>query len=133
MTLSACYKGESSRINAVTQEASRLFLLPAHLVHEATRKFPAWQRFAFESFGFRYEELLQTLESVVFQQLDQRLKRYLLEKSAAMNTTRLQISQQQIADDLNASREIISRLIKQFESKGFLRHARGVIDIFSLV
>lgn len=133
MTLSACYKGESSRINAVTQEASRLFLLPAHLVHEATRKFPAWQRFAFESFGFRYEELLQTLESVVFQQLDQRLKRYLLEKAAALQTTRLQISQQQIAYDLNASREIISRLIKQFESKGFLRHARGVIEIFSLV
>ena len=69
----------------------------------------------------------------MFQQLDQRLKRYLLEKSATMNTTRLQISQQQIADDLNASREIISRLIKQFESKGFLRHARGVIEIFSLV
>ena len=133
MTLSACYRGESSRITAVTQESSRLFLLPAHLVHEATRKFPAWQRFAFESFGFRYEELLQTVESVVFQQLDQRLKRYLLEKSATMNTTRLQISQQQIADDLNASREIISRLIKQFESKGFLRHARGVIEIFSLV
>jgi CRP/FNR family transcriptional regulator len=133
MTLSACYKGESSRINAFTQEPSHLFLLPAHLVHEATRKFPAWQRFAFDSFGFRYEELLQTLESVVFQQLDQRLKRYLLEKGASMNTNRLQISQQQIADDLNASREIISRLIKQFETKGFLRHARGVIEIFSIV
>ncbi|HAD12302.1 MAG TPA: Crp/Fnr family transcriptional regulator [Saprospirales bacterium] len=133
MTLSACYKGESSRINAITQETSQLFLLPAHLIHEATRKFPAWQRFAFESFGFRYDELLHTLESVVFQQLDQRLKHYLLEKAAALQTNRLQISQQQIADDLNASREIISRLIKQFENKGFLRHARGVIEIFSLV
>jgi CRP/FNR family transcriptional regulator len=133
MTLSACYKGESSRINAVTQEPSRIFLLPAQLIHEATRKFPAWQRFAFESFGFRYDELLHTLESVVFQQLDQRLKHYLLEKAAALNTTKLHISQQQIADDLNASREIISRLIKQFETKGFLRHARGVIEIFSLV
>ena len=129
MTLSACYKGEPSRINAVTQESSTLVLLPATLIHEATQRFPAWQRFAFESFGNRFDELLHTLESVVFQQLDERLKHYLLEKSAALHTTRLQISQQQIADDLNASREVISRLIRQFEQKGFLRHSRGVIEI----
>jgi CRP/FNR family transcriptional regulator len=131
MTLSACYKGETSRVNALTQEPSTILLLPASLIHEATRRFPAWQRFAFHSFGSRFDELLHTLESVVFQQLDERLKRYLLEKSAALHTTRLQISQQQIADDLNASREVISRLIRQFEQKGILRHARGVIEIFS--
>jgi len=133
MTLSACYRGETSRVNAVTQEESILVLLPAALIHEATRRFPAWQRFAFESFGSRYDELLYTLESVVFQQLDERLKHYLLEKSAALKSARLQISQQQIADDLHASREIISRLIRQFEQMGFLRHARGVIEIISPV
>lgn len=130
MTLSACYKGESSRINAVTQEQSTVVLVPAALIHEATRRFPAWQRFAFDSFGYRYDELLHTLESVVFQQLDERLRHYLLEKAAALQTNRLQISQQQIADDLNASREVISRLIRQFEQKGFLHHVRGVIEIF---
>lgn len=131
MTLSACYKGETSRINAVTQEPSTLLLLPASLIQEATRRFPAWQRFAFDSFGNRFDELLHTLESVVFQQLDERLKHYLLEKSAALKSTRLHISQQQIADDLHASREVISRLIRQFEQIGFLRHARGVIEIIS--
>lgn len=131
MTLSACYKGETSRVNAITQESSTVVLLPAALIHEATRRFPAWQKFAFDSFGYRYDELLHTLESVVFQQLDERLRHYLLEKSAALQTSRLQISQQQIADDLHASREVISRLIRQFEQKGFLRHARGVIEIFS--
>jgi CRP/FNR family transcriptional regulator len=131
MTLSACYKGEPSRINAVAQEESALALLPAFLIHEATRRFPAWQRFAFESFGSRFDELLHTLESVVFQQLDERLRQYLLEKAAAMHSTQLKISQQQIADDLHASREVISRLIRQFEHKGFLRHTRGTIEIIS--
>ncbi len=131
MTLSACYRGETSRVIAVTQEQSTIVLVPAVLIHEATRRFPAWQRFAFESFGSRYDELLFTLESVVFQQLDERLKHYLLEKSAALKSTRLHISQQQIADDLHASREVISRLIRQFEQMGFLHHARGVIEIIS--
>jgi CRP/FNR family transcriptional regulator, anaerobic regulatory protein len=130
MTLSACYKGEASRVNAVTQETSTLFLLPAELIHEATRRFPTWQKFAFDSFGCRFDELLHTLESVVFQQLDERLKHYLQEKAAALNSRQLHISQQQIADDLNASREVISRLIRQFEQKGYLKHARGLIEIF---
>jgi CRP/FNR family transcriptional regulator len=133
MTLSACYKGEKSRINAATLEPSTIALLPAHLIHDVTRRYPAWQRFAFESFGSRYDELLHTLESVVFQQLDERLRQYLLEKSAALQTKVLHISQQQIADDLHASREIISRLIRQFEQKGLLRHSRGSIEIFDKV
>jgi len=133
MTLSACYKAETSRVNAVTLEESIIVLMPAALIHETTRRFPAWQRFAFNSFGFRFDELLHTLESVVFQQLDARLKHYLLEKASALQTNRLQISQQEIADDLNASREVISRLIRQFEENGLLRHSRGVIEIISPV
>ncbi|MCC6459221.1 MAG: Crp/Fnr family transcriptional regulator [Saprospiraceae bacterium] len=131
MTLSACYRGDCSRINAVTQEPAALLLLPADKIQEATRRFPAWQRFAFDSFGSRYDELLYTLEGVVFQQLDERLRRYLKEKASAQHSNRLQVSQQQIADDLNSSREVISRLIRQFEEKGLLRHARGVIEILS--
>lgn len=130
MTLSACYRGELSRISARTQEDSLLFLIPAAQVYEATRRFPAWQRFAFESFGDRYEELLHALESVVFEHLDERLRKYLLEKSAALQTRHLRISQQQIADDLNASREVVSRLIKHLEQRGLLRHTRGMIEIF---
>ena len=129
MTLSACFRGEPSRVHAITQEPSTLLLLPAVLLQDATRRFPAWQRFVFDCFGMRFDELLQTLQSVVFLQLDERLRLYLLEKAAALQTTRLHISQQQIADDLNASREVISRLIRQFEQKGFLRHARGMIEI----
>lgn len=131
MTLSACYKGTLSRVNAGTQEPSTLVLLPAAQIHELTRRFPAWQRFAFDSFGYRFDELLHALESVVFQQMDERLRHYLLEKAAALQSSRLHISQQQIADDLNSSREVVSRLIRQFEQKGFLRHGRGVIEIIS--
>lgn len=133
MTLNACYKQEKSRVNALTQEETRLLLLPAHLIFDASRKFPSWQRFAFDSFGRRYDELLQALESVVFHQLDERLRHYLLEKAATLHSYELHISQQQIADDLNSSREVISRLIRQFEQRGFLQHARGVIKIIGPV
>lgn len=130
ITLNTCYKNESSRINALTQETTRVLLLPAMEVYEAARKFPSWQRFAFDSFGRRYDELLQALESVVFQRLDERLLNYLKEKASALQTRQIRISQQQIADDLNSSREAVSRLIRQLEERGALRHSRGVIEIF---
>jgi CRP/FNR family transcriptional regulator len=129
MTLNACYKHEMSRINAETQENSRLLLLPSELVYDAARRYPSWQQFTYDSFGRRFDELLQTLESVVFLQLDDRLKHYLHEKASVLQTRQLKISQQDIADDLNSSREVISRLIRQFEQQGFLRHSRGIIEL----
>ncbi|MFN8301091.1 MAG: Crp/Fnr family transcriptional regulator [Saprospiraceae bacterium] len=129
ITLNTCYKNEGSRINALTQEPARVLLLPAAEVYEAARRYPSWQRFAFDSFGRRYDELLQTLESVVFQRLDERLLGYLREKAAALQTREIRISQQQIADDLNSSREAISRLIRQLEDRGDLTHARGIITL----
>lgn len=131
ITLNTCYKNEGSRINALTQETTRVLLLPATEVYEAARRYPSWQRFAFDSFGRRYDELLQTLESVVFQRLDERMLSYLREKAAALQTREIRISQQQIADDLNSSREAVSRLIRQLEARGALKHARGVIVLNS--
>lgn len=130
MTLSACYRGGLSQVKATVQEPSTLALLSATLLTEASRRFPAWQRFVFDSFGRRFDELLQTLESVTFQHLHERLLHYLRETSEALHSPMLRISQQQIATDLNASREVISRLIRQFEQQGLLRHSRGIIEIF---
>lgn len=130
MTLNACYHQQFSPIKAIVQEPTELLLLPVKVVYEAARKYNSWQRFAFETFNLRFDELLQVLEGVMFRQLDERLWQYLIDKSKVLNTNTLNISNQQIANDLGSSREVISRLIKQLEAKKWLRHEqRGIIEI----
>jgi CRP/FNR family transcriptional regulator len=130
MTLNASYHQQISPIKAIVQEPTEVLLLPVHIIFEAARKYNSWQRFAFDAFNLRFDELLQVVESVMFRQLDERLWQYLIDKSKVLNTTILNISNQQIANDLGSSREVISRLIKQFENKKWLRHEqRGIIEI----
>jgi CRP/FNR family transcriptional regulator len=130
MTLNACYHQQYSPIKAVVQEPTEILLLPVQMVYEAARKYNSWQRFAFDTFNLRFDELLQVLEGVMFRQLDERLWQYLIDKCKVLNTNILNISNQQIANDLGSSREVISRLIKQFETKKWLRHEmRGIIEI----
>jgi CRP/FNR family transcriptional regulator, anaerobic regulatory protein len=130
MTLNASYHHQSSYIKAITQEPTEILLMPVKVVQEAARKYPTWQRFSFETYNKRFDEVLQVLDSVMFRQLDERLWQYLADKAKVLNTNILNISNQQIANDLGSSREVISRLIKQFETKKWLRHEqRGIIEI----
>jgi CRP/FNR family transcriptional regulator len=75
----------------------------------------------------RFQELLSTIDSIAFLQLDERLLNYLKEKSAVANTKVLETTHQQIAYDLHSSREVISRLLKQLEKRGLIELQRNKV------
>ncbi|HHS95438.1 MAG TPA: Crp/Fnr family transcriptional regulator [Phaeodactylibacter sp.] len=128
-TLSACMNMERSSVSAITQEESRILAVPAELVYDIYKRYPSWQLFVSHTYAQRFNELLQVLENVVFQRMDERLAKYLLDKSIIMDKPILIISHQEIANDLGTSREVISRLLKQFEKRGYLLLSRGKIKI----
>ncbi|MCB0576546.1 MAG: winged helix-turn-helix domain-containing protein, partial [Saprospiraceae bacterium] len=68
-----------------------------------------------------------------FSSLDERLVKYLKEKSELLDTLVLHLSHQEIADDLGTARAVVSRMLKQMERKGMLRLQRGRIRILALV
>ena len=65
---------------------------------------------------------------MVFHRLDQRLAAYLLERGSGTDQ-RIETTHQEIASDLGSSREVVSRLLKEFEGRGLIRTARGVIQV----
>lgn len=133
MTLAASLRRENSRVRAVAEQATELVAVPATVAHTLARSHPAWFDFVLESYSQRFDELLALVEAVSFTQLDQRLGKYLHEKSALLGTTVLHVSHQQIADDLGSARAVVSRLLKQMERKGLVRLLRGRIKILGLV
>lgn len=133
ITLSSCLKQQASTIKAVVQQPTELIGLPADQAYMLGRRFPAWMDFVLESYASRFNELLQAVDEIGFSSLDNRLIRYLKEKSELLGTLVPHISHQEIADDLGTARAVISRLLKQMERKGMVRLARGRIRILSLV
>jgi CRP/FNR family transcriptional regulator len=73
--------------------------------------------------------MLDTIDSLAFKQLDERLVNYLSDKVKINGTTSLHLTHFEIAEELNSSRVVISRLLKQLESQGNLILHRNKIEM----
>ncbi len=85
---------------------------------------PHFRSFVFRFFGERMSHLMALVEEVAFQQMDQRLAALLVERGPIIDATH-----QQLADELGSAREVVSRILKHFESKGWLYLERGRVTL----
>ena len=131
ITLASLYQRGTSSIKATTIAETTLLAVPSSLAYELQRESPAWQAFVVQTFHVRFDELLHLLDLIAFTKLDQRLEHYLQSKASLLQTDTLQISHQEIADDLATSREVISRLLKQMATAGIIETRRGSIRLVS--
>lgn len=86
----------------------------------------------FESYHIRLSEMLETIDTLAFMNMDQRLLRYLQDKAKINQSEELQVTHQQIAYDLNTSRVVISRLLKKLEMEGKISLQRNNIVVHEL-
>jgi CRP/FNR family transcriptional regulator len=131
-SLTCCMSNVRSEIEAIAEEDVRLIGIPAKKADEWFDKYPEWKAFVMNTYKFRFDELLDTINNIAFTQLDQRLVKYLQNKGKVHDSTVIKASHQDIAQDLNSSREVISRLLKKLEKDGRVKLARNAIDISKL-
>lgn len=132
MTVTCCMKQEKSKIKAIAEIDTHLLLIPFHYMDEWMRNFRSWRNFILQTYSTRFEEMLATLDSVAFESLDTRLLRYLGDRERALNTNEFNITHQQIAQELNSSREAVSRLLKKLENNGHIQLGRNQIKIINI-
>ena len=127
MTLSCCLGQKKSEIKAIAELDTTLLMIPIQKMEEWTSKYKTWRNFVFESYHNRLMEMLDAIDNLAFYNLEERLLKYLSEKSKLQNSNELSITHQQIADDLNTSRVVISRLLKSLERMKSIQLARNHI------
>jgi CRP/FNR family transcriptional regulator len=91
--------------------------------------YKSWKNFVMTAYDERLNELIKTIDQVTFHQLDTRLMDYIYKRAAIHQDQTIQTTHQQIADDLNVSREAISRLLKGLERQGKLQLGRNQITL----
>lgn len=133
MTLNSTLSREYSRVKAVTLEKTKLLAVPVQKIRNWYESDPLFRKFVLQTYQQRFDELLDMLDQVAFEQIDKRLKRLLKDRSQALERTILKITHQELADELNSSREVVSRLLKQMEKKGMVELGRNRIKIIDLV
>lgn len=132
MTMTCCLGQKQSEIRAIAETDAKLIMVPVQKMEEWTSKYKSWRNFVFESYHNRINELLATLDSIAFQQMDERLEQYLREKSRVNESDIIKNTHQEIAYDLNTSRVVISRLLKKMEQMGKIELGRNYLKILNL-
>lgn len=127
MTLQCCVKKVDSQIKATAMEPSLLLMFPIENMDKWMDKYKSWRSFILASYHSRMMELMETIDAISFMRLDERLLKYLTDQVKLVSSIELHHTHQQIADDLNSSRVVISRLLKQLEIKGIIAIHRNKI------
>ena len=117
----------ASMIKSTADEDVEALAVPIELMDELIKEFADWYHFVLDSYRSRFEETLELIDQIAFQSLDKRLIFYLNEQFEARQSETLHTTHQDIATDLNTSREVISRLLKKMEREGMVQLARNVV------
>ena len=122
---------EASPIMAKTVEDTSVMMIPVELMSAWTNKYKSWYQFVVETYRSRFEELLQTIDSIAFKNMDERLEAYLQKAADIKGSHIISVSHQEIARELNSSREVVSRLLKKMEQMGKVVLSRNSIELKS--
>jgi CRP/FNR family transcriptional regulator, anaerobic regulatory protein len=124
-------KAEKSQIMAKVVEDAEVIMIPLQLMDSWMMQHRSWYEFVLETYRSRFEEVLVVVDSIAFKAMDERLEFYLKRQKQSYGTSDLKISHQEIADDLNTSREVVSRLLKKMEQLGKVKLHRSHIEVLN--
>lgn len=120
-------KHEKSQMLAEAIEDTEVITIPLELMDNLMKNHRSWYYFVLDTYRTRFEELLNVIDHIAFKSMDERLEFYLANQAEKLGTTTLNLTHQQIANDLNSSREVISRLLKNMEKNGRVSLLRNAI------
>jgi CRP/FNR family transcriptional regulator len=115
MTFNCCMLSQTSEIKGVAEEDSVLMCVPVELMDQWMQKYPSWKKYVMTTIYNRFTEMIKCVDEVAFKKLDERLIKYLREKSKITGSSVLNLTHQQIGDELGTNRVVISRLLKKLE------------------
>lgn len=128
VSLTCCMDRTRSRVKAITEEATAVILVPVELLDNWMTQYQTWKEYVMRSVQKRFDELLDALDSIAFLKMDERLEKFFIDRYKTTGTTLFEGSHQDVAQAMNSSREVISRLLKQMEKRGMVLLSRGRID-----
>ena len=122
-------QSEISEITAIAEEETEVLLIPVQLMDELMNQYKSWYQFVIQTYRSRFDELITVVDNIAFHNMDERLEFYLKRHVKNSGKKIIETSHQQIADDLNSSREVISRLLKKMEQRGLVILYRNNIEL----
>jgi CRP/FNR family transcriptional regulator len=125
LTTSCLLSGDEYPAEAFTEEDTSAFIISSHAFYRCIEQSAFFREFVFKNFSARLSSVIGRLGEVVFEGIQWRLAKELL----SSNSEVLHSTHQELASKLGSAREVISRNLKRFEAKGWVKLNRGTVEI----
>lgn len=129
MSASCVLKNITFDIYLEAEKDSEVFLIPSDIYLELSHKNIEVQKFTNKITLMRFSDVMWIMEQVLFMSFDKRLAMFLLEQSQIENSDIVKMTHEDIAKHMGSAREVVTRMLKYFQSEGFVRTERGSIII----
>ncbi len=123
--------GQPSAIKSTVEEDITIMFVPLQKMEQWMTKYPSWKKFVMNTMVTEFIDVIKNIDNIAFKKMDDRLISYLKEKSRIIDSPLLNISHQQIADEMGTNRVVISRLLKKLENDKKLLLFRNQIKLLN--
>jgi CRP/FNR family transcriptional regulator len=120
---------EKSVVKAEVEEDAVILFLPIDKVSLFIKEHPEWLDYIFRLYHKRFEELLDIINAIAFKKVDERLLDLLHKKVNVLGSNVIQITHEQLANELGTARVVVSRLMKQLEEQGVVELGRNKVKV----
>ena len=124
-----CINRKKSLFKGVVEQDMEAIFIPVEHIDDWLIKFKTWRHFIIDSYHYRLIEMVESIDSLAFMKMKDRILKYLSDKVKITKDIHLKITHQEIADDLNSSRVVITRLLKQLHDEGKIYSTRSKIKL----
>ena len=116
-------------ITITAEKDSELWVIPADVYKRLMEQSAAAANYTNEIMAARFSEVMWLVEQIMWNSMDRRVAAFLLEESAIEGAGRLSITHETIANHLGTHREVVTRMLRYFQSEGMVKLSRGAVEL----
>lgn len=124
-----CINKKKSIFRGIVEKDLEAIFLPIDFIDEWLAKYKSWRHYIIDSYHFRLLEMVESIDSLAFLKMSGRLMKYLTDKVKINKSSDLFITHQEIANDLNTSRVVITRILKELHDDKKIYSTRNKIRV----
>ena len=128
-TASCTLRSMQFDLHIEAEKDSELLVLPPHIFKKLMEESAVVANYVNELMASRFSEVMWLVEQIMWKSLDKRVASFLLEESVLEETKQLKITHEAIGNHLGTAREVVTRMLRYFQSEGLVKLQRGVVEI----
>ena len=122
-------KSNNNNEKSETEKDSEIFIIPPSVYQKLMNESLPVSKFTNDLMASRFSEVMWLMEQIMWKSFDKRLAAFLLEEAHLDGTTNLKVTHERIANHMGTAREVVTRMLRYFQTEGLVHLSRGTIEI----